>query len=70
MCSTKSTEPAKIIQPVDDETRQKHAFRIKHRMDELNLPLNETAFTALVKVLCRNKQVDEAEQFRISSLYT
>jgi pentatricopeptide repeat protein len=62
MCSTESTEPAKIIRPVDDETRQKHAFRIKHRMDELNLPLNETAFTALVKVLCRNKQVDEAEK--------
>jgi pentatricopeptide repeat protein len=61
-CSTEQTEPAKVIRPVDADTRQKHAFRIKQRMDELKLPLNETAFTALVKVLCRNKQVDEAEK--------
>jgi ribonuclease P protein 3 len=61
-CSTEQTEPAKLIRPVDADTRQKYAFRIKHRMDELKLPLNETAFTALVKVLCRNKQVDKAEK--------
>jgi ribonuclease P protein 3 len=60
--STDPTEPPKVIRSVDGCTRQKNAFRIKQRMDELKLPLNETAFTALVKVLCRNKQVDQAEK--------
>jgi ribonuclease P protein 3 len=47
---------------VDLETRQKHAFRVKKRMDEIKIPLTETAYTALVKVLCRSKQVEQVEE--------
>lgn len=47
---------------VDLETRQKHAFRVKRRMDEMKIPLTETAYTALVKVLCRSNQVDQVEE--------
>jgi ribonuclease P protein 3 len=50
------------VEEVDLETRQKHAFRVKKRMDELKMPLTETAYTALVKVLCKSKQVDEVEK--------
>jgi ribonuclease P protein 3 len=59
------TEPQKedaSVEEVDLETRQKHAFRVKKRMDELKMPLTETAYTALVKVLCKSKQVDEVEK--------
>jgi ribonuclease P protein 3 len=56
-----STTPI-VIQPVDAATRQRLAFDIKQRMDDLNLALNETSFTALVKICTRNDQLDHAEK--------
>jgi hypothetical protein len=47
---------------VDANTRQQCALRIKERMDELKLPLNETAYTALVRLHSKAKLVSEAEQ--------
>ena len=68
-CSDQEANPASASEeerpptrPVDAPTRQKHAFRIKEHMDKLNLPLNETSFTALVKVTCRNQNFQVAEQ--------
>jgi ribonuclease P protein 3 len=47
---------------VDTETRLSFAFRIKQDMDDRNLPLNETAYTALIRILASSKRVDEAAQ--------
>eukprot|EP00978_Attheya_sp_CCMP212_P029767 scaffold106900_cov50-Attheya_sp.AAC.4 len=47
---------------VDSATRRKHAFRIKQHMKELDLPLNETAYTALVRILSKAHDVEMAEQ--------
>jgi ribonuclease P protein 3 len=64
--TTTSTSPPQkqeaVVSEVDLETRQKHAFRVKKRMDEMKIPLTETAYTALVKVLCKSKQVDQVEE--------
>lgn len=46
---------------VDEPTRQMHARRIKDHMDELKLPLTETAYTALIKLYSRNKEFELAE---------
>jgi pentatricopeptide repeat protein len=54
--------PTTKARSVNADTRQQYAFRIKKRMDELKLPLNETAYTALVRLLSKAKLVDEAEQ--------
>ena len=57
----KSNDPV-TVRTVDAQTRQQHAFRIKKHMDEMKLPLNETAYTALVRLLSKATKVDEAEQ--------
>lgn len=49
------------IREVDVPTRKNHAFVLKQRMDELKIALNETAFSALVKILARAKEFGEAE---------
>jgi hypothetical protein len=59
--SVPQTQEAPVIE-VDLETRQKHAFRVKKRMDEMKIPLTETAYTAIVKVLCKSKLVDQVEE--------
>jgi pentatricopeptide repeat protein len=46
---------------VDLETRQKHALRIKGDMDARNLPLNATAYTALIRMLAKAHRVEEAD---------
>lgn len=33
--------------------RKEYAFRIKNEMDSLQIPLNETAYTALMRILCQ-----------------
>lgn len=44
------------------EVRKKYAFGIKARMDQKNLPLNETAYTALIRLLCKSGDLEEAEK--------
>jgi pentatricopeptide repeat protein len=44
-----------------DEERKKFAFDLKAEMDSMNLPLNETAYTALVRILCKTGDLNEAE---------
>jgi len=46
---------------IDLETRTRHAERIKERMDNLQIPLTESAFTALVKLFTKTN-VDRAEE--------
>ncbi len=46
---------------IDSKKRQEYAFRLKDHMTELNIPLNEAAYTAIVKVLARNKEYVMAE---------
>lgn len=43
------------------EERKDHAFRIKAEMDRLGLALNETAYTAIIRILCRTFDLDQAE---------
>eukprot|EP00934_Nitzschia_sp_Nitz4_P004275 Nitzschia sp. Nitz4//scaffold27_size158506//121016//124588//NITZ4_002618-RA/size158506-processed-gene-0.88-mRNA-1//-1//CDS//3329545542//4265//frame0 len=50
------------LDAVDPKTRQEHAFRIKEHMTQLNIPLNEAAYTAIVKVLVANKDFEKAEE--------
>jgi len=47
---------------VNLEARQRYAFCIKKHMDKLQIPLTETAYTALVKVLSKTQQFEEAEK--------
>lgn len=44
-----------------DEERKKIAFHLKDEMDSMNLPLNETAYTALIRILCKTGDLKEAE---------
>lgn len=44
------------------EERKYHAFRIKKEMDKLGLALNETSYTAIVRILCKTLDLDEAEK--------
>jgi pentatricopeptide repeat protein len=63
--STSSSQNAdtntKVAQSVDNATRQQYAFQLKDHMKELNYPLNETAYSAIVKLLAKNKEFDSAE---------
>jgi len=47
---------------IDNKQRQEYAFKIKEHMEALSLPLNEAAYTAIVKVLIRNKEYEKAEE--------
>lgn len=47
---------------IDNKKRQEYAFRLKDHMMQLNIPLNETAYTAIIKVLVRNKEYAKAEE--------
>jgi pentatricopeptide repeat protein len=51
---------SKTIRHVDQTTRQEYAFRIQRHMKERNLALNETAYTALIRLLCKAGRVDDA----------
>jgi pentatricopeptide repeat protein len=44
------------------EERKYHAFRIKKEMDKLGLALNETSYTAIIRILCKTFDLDEAEK--------
>jgi len=45
-----------------DAERKEYAFLIKAKMDAQNLALNETAYTALVRILCKTGDVEEADE--------
>jgi hypothetical protein len=47
---------------IDNKKRQDYAFLLKDHMMRLSLPLNETAYSAIVKVLVRNKEYAKAEE--------
>ena len=49
---------------IDSKQRQIYVFAIKERMQskEVNLPLNETAYSAIVKLLSKNKEFQKAEE--------
>jgi pentatricopeptide repeat protein len=49
---------------IDSKQRQEYVFAIKKRMQskEVNLPLNETAYSAIVKILSKNKEFEKAEE--------
>jgi ribonuclease P protein 3 len=49
---------------VDLKKRQEYIFKIKDRMQstEINLPLNETAYSAILKILSKNKEFSKAEE--------
>ena len=57
-----SLPPPKTI--IDSNKRQEYAFAIKKRMqsEEVKLPLNETAYSAIVKILSKNKEFKKAEE--------
>lgn len=44
-----------------NEERKKFAFELKSKMDANDLPLNETAYTALIRILCKSGDLEEAE---------
>jgi pentatricopeptide repeat protein len=49
-----------IIITVDDDKRQEYALALKHDMEAQNLALNETAYTALIRILSKSGQLTEA----------
>lgn len=51
-----------FIDDVDLETRQAFAFLIKKDMDDRKLPMTETAFTALIRILSKAMRLDEANE--------
>jgi pentatricopeptide repeat protein len=57
--ATTTAEPKKEL---DTKTRHSFAFLIKKDMDDRQLPLNETAYTALIRMLAKAQRVDEADQ--------
>jgi pentatricopeptide repeat protein len=52
---------------ISNQQRKEYAFMVKGYMDCSNLPLIETAYTALVKILCRTGDLHEAESILIES---
>lgn len=55
------TQDVHHARSIDWRKRQECAFRIKDHMEQQNLALNETAYSAIVKILCRNKEFDKAQ---------
>jgi mitochondrial ribonuclease P protein 3 len=51
-----------LIKVVDDTTRRYFAERVKHHMDTMQLPLPENAYTAMVRLFCRTKEIQAAQQ--------
>ncbi|KAG7337605.1 PPR: pentatricopeptide repeat domain containing protein [Nitzschia inconspicua] len=60
--TSSNKEEAKPPFFMDLKKRLEYAFEIKERMSQLNLPLNETAYSAIIKLLSKNKEFERAEQ--------
>ena len=54
--------PAPPAKEVSTEDRRNHAFRIKKHMEDLSLPLNEPAYTALIRILSKANDTKGAEE--------
>jgi pentatricopeptide repeat protein len=58
-----TTTPTKPLnRTVDHTTRQAYVFCLKDCMTTMQLALNETAYTAIVKILSRNKEYETAKE--------
>ena len=63
LCSDASASKEQTMtKEVDLVTRQKYAFQIMDHMSKLNFPLNETCYTAIVRILSRGKDLAKAEE--------
>jgi len=49
------------IVKVSPRERREHAFRIKKHMESISLPLNEPAYTALIRILSKANDTENAE---------
>eukprot|EP00980_Cylindrotheca_fusiformis_P028534 scaffold22607_cov123-Cylindrotheca_fusiformis.AAC.31 len=58
--SSETEVPKTAPRTVCNAERQQFAFRLKDHMKELNYPLNEAAYSAIVKLLAKNKDLDSA----------
>ena len=58
-----SAETPPVVATVSLEDRKKHAFRIKAYMDEHQYPMNESAYSAMIKLLCKTNDLDQAHEF-------
>ena len=56
------SSPSKVRE-VCETKRLEYAFQIKQHMDNLQINLTETAYTALVRLLSRNQQLEQALEF-------
>lgn len=54
--------PAPAAKEVSTEDRRNHAFRIKKHMEDLSLPLNEPAYTALIRILSKANDTKGGEE--------
>jgi len=57
-----SSPPPPVVKEVSTEDRRHHAFRIKKHMESISLPLNEPAYTALIRILSKANDVKGAEE--------
>lgn len=57
----KQQQPETAQPKMTSEERMKFAFQVRDDMKSMKLPLNETAYSALVKVLSKQKEFDQAE---------
>mmetsp|Transcript_17474 Transcript_17474/g.24877 ORF Transcript_17474/g.24877 Transcript_17474/m.24877 type:complete len:629 (-) Transcript_17474:1798-3684(-) len=60
--ATNDQQQKKSSATITPEERKNHAFEIKQTMDNLKINFSETAFTSLVRVLCKAKQSAMAEE--------
>jgi mitochondrial ribonuclease P protein 3 len=58
---SESSSQGQILAPMDLETCKQAAFVIKLHMDRIKIPLNETAYTALVRLLAKAHDLQAAE---------
>jgi pentatricopeptide repeat protein len=52
----------KVIPFFDLESRLEYALKIRDRMREQNLPMNDTAYAAILKLLSKRRQFQDAEE--------
>ena len=51
-----------VVTVVNDETRQQYALTIQSDMEQKNISLNETAYTALIRILSKAGKLNDANQ--------
>jgi ribonuclease P protein 3 len=62
LCESLEAHTLPLSASVDNGTRRAFAERLKRHIDFLKLPLTENAYTALVRIFCRSKDVSDAER--------